>query len=354
MRRRGGLFSEWKRVRRSSPPRLFRQRCPDIPSAIHSLVCNDTQWSLWLLHSTLASRAPRLLVNYVIRRFASWKRYLSVHRRTKTDAPCPAFRYVLLLRARYLPTRGFLLRLITLDNRFRNKCEQVSQINSKNGIDRSRGGRARVSETSALITRIPSDATSPCINTERKPFRRRPRAPQGSSKTAESTSKGVDESARQIEPGLCKTRPKAAERKPGRRVAGERDETCNTLSLSPPLPPPHPLSGAPKGIPERKNFAAVSRSPHPNAGPRRFRGDYTMKYISPLPAALPRPYISRAREYPTSLNISPIASHRHKPHKSQCRKNNAAEISHVASIRYLFPPPSSAPPPPPAPFPRSF
>jgi len=198
------------------------------------------------------------------------------------------------------------LRLITLDNRFRNKCEQVSQINSKNGIDRSRGGRARVSETSALITRIPSDATSPCINTERKPFRRRPRAPQGSSKTAESTSKGVDESARQIEPGLCKTRPKAAERKPGRRVAGERDETCNTLSLSP-FPPPERGAERDSRAQEFRgglSFAASKRGP--SSLPRGLHNEI---YFSPSRRPPPPLHLSRARV----SHLAKYKSHRFAP-----------------------------------------
>jgi len=289
MRRRGGLFSEWKRVRRRSSPRLFRERRPDIPSAIHSLVRNDTQWLLWPLHFALASKGPRLLVNYVARRFASWRRYSSARSlRWSDDGNERALRrisgltrYLLPLKARYsVSERG---QIPSLDNAGQSISQQAragSTKSSGNGIDR------RASETSAPITSIISKmekARHPRVLIPKEnPPRRWPRAPQGSSKTAASTSKGVDESARQIELGLCKTRPKAAERKPGSRVA-ERDEMCNTLSLS------CTLRGRRKGSPsERRNFAAVSRSSRPNAGPRRFRGDYTMKYISPLPP-LPAP-----------------------------------------------------------------
>jgi len=165
MRRRGGLFSEWKRVRRRSPPRLFRERCPDIPSAIHFLVCSDTQRSLpKILVCSWITRVVDLPRKSVIYPFA-----VSVHRTTETNLRSAPHswadsRCVLLLRTRDLPARGFPL---TLGNRSRNKCEQAWRINAKNGIDRPRGGRARASETSAIM-RMPPGATSPCINTEGK------------------------------------------------------------------------------------------------------------------------------------------------------------------------------------------
>lgn len=110
-----------------------------------------------------------------------------------------------------------------------------------------------------------------------------------------SRTKGVDESARQIEPGLCKTQPRPQNASPAGRVAQRQEDIRGWRSRELPALPVHRKNAAraeKKGIPEpvqkfRGDSVAATRCRvHGDSLlPWLWRGreeDYTMKYISPL------------------------------------------------------------------------